>query len=161
WEASAPSRRTVAVPFAWYRQGHSRRVQTDRQTIAVVMTRRDGVSRRGDFGVGLAIYPARFHTISRFVQHCIGTLPGSLDVNTHEASCVVAFVRHWLIENHGLVAVAENAMFQVPGNASRQHGALQVAAFLDEVLHLIAMRDAHHILLNDRPVVQFRGDVMA
>jgi predicted amino acid-binding ACT domain protein len=44
---------------------------------------------------------------------------------------------------------------------SRQNDFFQIAAFLQQVIKGIAMRDANHILLNDRPVIENFRDVMA
>ena len=44
-----------------------------------------------------------------------------------------------LIEDHSLISVAQNTVFQVPVDAARQHRTLQVPAFLHQILHLIAM----------------------
>src|ERR1039457_6236337 len=59
-----------------------------------------------------------------------------------------------LIEDDRLVAVTQNAVFQMPGHRPRQHHSLQIAALATEIFHLLAMRDAHHILFDDRAIVQ-------
>src|ERR1019366_4872574 len=77
--------------------------------------------------------------------------------------CKQITCRWWgrLIEDHRLIAITKNAMFQVPGYRARQDDALQVAALADEIFHLLAMRDAHHVLFDDGAIVQHRGHVMA
>jgi len=52
-------------------------------------------------------------------------------------------------------------VLQVPGHRARQHDALQVAALADEVFHLLAMRDAHHVLFDDGTIVEHGGHVVA
>ena len=52
-------------------------------------------------------------------------------------------------------------MVDVPAHRPRQHHLLQVAALLQQVFEPVAVRDAHHVLLDDRPLVQVFGDVVA
>src|SRR5471030_67711 len=66
-----------------------------------------------------------------------------------------------LVEYHRLIAVTENPMLQMPLNGPRQHDPLQVPALLDQILHLIPVRNARHILLDDRPIVQCLRNVVA
>src|SRR5438445_439013 len=66
-----------------------------------------------------------------------------------------------LVEDHSLVAVAKNAALQVPAHGAGEHDALEIAAARDQIVHLIAVGDARHILLDDGAVVEHLGDVMA
>ena len=52
-------------------------------------------------------------------------------------------------------------MLQVPAHRPREDCLLQITAFGDELFHLVAMRDARYILLDDRPGIQLVGYVMA
>jgi hypothetical protein len=52
-------------------------------------------------------------------------------------------------------------VFQVPGDGTREHYTLQVSAFANQVFHLLAMRDAHYVLLDDRAIVQDCRHVVA
>src|SRR5579862_2141721 len=47
--------------------------------------------------------------------------------------------RQFLIEDDGLVAVAENAPIEVPANRARKYHAFKIAAACNEVLYLVAM----------------------
>ena len=64
------------------------------------------------------------------------------------------------IEDNRLVSVEENAVCQVPPHSARQNDALEIAAFLDQVLQLIAVGYPNDILLDDRPLIQIIRDVM-
>ena len=66
-----------------------------------------------------------------------------------------------LVEDHCLVAVAEDAVLKVPAQCAGEHDAFQIATARDEVFYLVAMRDAGYILLDDGAVVEDAGDVMA
>lgn len=52
-------------------------------------------------------------------------------------------------------------MRQVPAYGAREHYPLQVAPFLDEILQLVTVRDAHDILFDDGSFVQFFGHIVA
>ena len=71
------------------------------------------------------------------------------------------FVPGGLVEDHSLVAVAENAAVEVPAHGAGEDHALQVAAPGDEIFHLVAVGDARHVLLDDGAVVEHLGDVVA
>src|SRR5512135_132761 len=64
-------------------------------------------------------------------------------------------------EHDGLVAAYQHAVFHVVAQATRQHCLFDVAAITHQVVYRVAMVDAHGILLDDRPGVQFFGNVMA
>ena len=49
----------------------------------------------------------------------------------------------------------------MPAHGSRENDLFQVAALADEILDRVAVRNPHHILFNDGPVVKDLGDVMA
>ena len=49
----------------------------------------------------------------------------------------------------------------MPAHRSGEDDLFQIAALLDEVFNGIAVRDANNILLDDGPVVEDLGDVMA
>ena len=66
-----------------------------------------------------------------------------------------------LVEDYGLVAIAEDAVLEVPADGAGKDDALKVASAGDEIFDLVAMRDAGDILLDDGPVVEHGGDVMA
>ena len=52
-------------------------------------------------------------------------------------------------------------MLNVPTHGARQNRFFDVAPFLDEILELIAVRDAHDVLFDNWPFVQFLRHVMA
>src|SRR5690348_15306520 len=51
-------------------------------------------------------------------------------------------------------------MFQVPPYGSGEHNAFEVAAFANQVVHRIAVRNSHDVLFNDGPVIEDIGHVM-
>src|SRR5256885_11381426 len=57
-------------------------------------------------------------------------------------------------EDHGLVAVEDDAVLAVPLDGAGQHLALGVAAAGREVLHGVGVVGAGHVLLDDRALVQ-------
>lgn len=63
-------------------------------------------------------------------------------------------------EDHRLVAVKKNAVFDVPADGAGQDDLLQVAAFANEILDGVAMRDADHVLLDDGTVVEDFADIV-
>src|ERR1700694_3374235 len=65
-----------------------------------------------------------------------------------------------LIEHHSLVPVEQHPVLDVPTHGTGEHNLFQIAAFLQQVVKRITVRDAHHILLDDRTVVEYLGDVM-
>ena len=49
----------------------------------------------------------------------------------------------------------------MPAHGAGEHDALQIAPAGDQVLNLVAMRDASYFLFDDGTIVEHRGDVMA
>ena len=47
------------------------------------------------------------------------------------------------------------------GGGAGEHGLLHVAALADEILDLVAVGNAHHVLFDDGAVVEDGGDVVA
>jgi hypothetical protein len=70
-------------------------------------------------------------------------------------------MRPLLVEDDRLVSIAQNAAIEVPADGAGKDDALEVAAAGDEVFHLVAVRDACHVLLDDGAVVEHFGDVVA
>jgi len=66
-----------------------------------------------------------------------------------------------LDEYHRLVLVNQDAVFQVPAHGPGEHDLLQVAALAHHVLNRIAIGNAHQVLLDDRTLIQTRGDIVA
>ena len=64
-------------------------------------------------------------------------------------------------ENHGLIAIEKDSVFDVPADGAGENYLLQVAAFADEIFDRVAVGDADDILLDDGTVVKNFGDVMA
>src|ERR1700723_1758883 len=63
-------------------------------------------------------------------------------------------------EHHGVAAVEDDAVIQMMAHRARQHAALDIAAFADEILGRIAVADALDVLIDDRTFVERAGDVM-
>src|SRR5262252_6937662 len=61
----------------------------------------------------------------------------------------------------GLISIHQHAILDMGSYGAREYDFFQVTALADEVLHRVAVRDAHHVLLDDRPIVEDFGDVMA
>jgi hypothetical protein len=66
-----------------------------------------------------------------------------------------------LIKHHRLACILQNPVLQVPRNGARQDHALQIPALPHQIFGLIPMGYARHVLLDDRPLVQFFGHVVA
>ena len=49
----------------------------------------------------------------------------------------------------------------MPADCAGKNHTLQVAAFFDQIVHRVAMRDANDILLDNGPLVQHLGHVVA
>jgi len=64
-------------------------------------------------------------------------------------------------ENHGLVAIQKDPVFNVPADGAGENDLFQVAAFANEILHGIAVGDADYILFNDGTIVENFCDVVA
>src|SRR3954451_23528398 len=56
-------------------------------------------------------------------------------------------------EHHRLVAVDEDAMFEVSAYRPRQHDPFEVAALAQQVVDRVAVRDAGDVLVDDRALV--------
>ena len=67
----------------------------------------------------------------------------------------------FLVKHDSLVSVAEDAAAHVRANGAGENHALQIAAARNQILHLVAMRDPRHILLDDWAIVQHVGNEMA
>ena len=65
-----------------------------------------------------------------------------------------------LLQADGLVAVPDDAVLAVPQHRSRQHGALDVGAEAHQVFDAVPVIDPHHVLLDDRSLVEVFGDVV-
>ena len=66
-----------------------------------------------------------------------------------------------LIEHDRLVAITENSVLQMPHYGPRQHSPLDIPTLLYEIFHLIPMRNSHHVLFDDRAVVQCCRHIVA
>src|SRR5215475_12556950 len=55
-----------------------------------------------------------------------------------------------LFENHGAVAVEQNAVFHVPAHGPGQDHLFQIAAFLDQVFDVVFVCDADDTLFDNR-----------
>src|SRR2546423_11916498 len=64
-------------------------------------------------------------------------------------------------ENHRLIPIHQDPVFNVPAHSAREYDFFEIAALLNEVLDRIAMRNAHHILLDDGAIIEYFGHVMA
>ncbi len=64
-------------------------------------------------------------------------------------------------ENHGLVAVEKDSVFDVPAHGAGENYLFQVAAFANEILDGIAVGNTDDVLFNDGTIVQNFGDVVA
>ena len=64
------------------------------------------------------------------------------------------------VEDDGLVAVLQHAIFQVQAHGARQDHFFQIAPLAHQVVDRVAVRAAHHVLLDDRPFVQHRARVV-
>ena len=64
------------------------------------------------------------------------------------------------VEDHGLVIVDQDAVLEVPAHRSRGHQALDVAPLAHQVGRRVAMAHPHHVLLDDRALVQIGGRVV-
>src|SRR5581483_2704762 len=65
------------------------------------------------------------------------------------------------IEYDGFISVNEYSILDMPAHRARQHRLLQLAPFLQQIVELVAVRDAAGRLLDDRPVVELLGHVVA
>src|SRR6202042_2828582 len=63
-------------------------------------------------------------------------------------------------EDDGVLAVAQDAVLAVPADGAGQHGALDVGPATLQVGHGVGVGGPHHVLLDDRALVQILGDVV-
>jgi ribosomal protein L18 len=66
-----------------------------------------------------------------------------------------------LSENNRLVAMHQHAVFEVVAQAAREDGLFDVLAVAHHVVDRVGVVDADHVLLDDRPLVEFAGHVVA
>src|SRR5580658_6703707 len=64
------------------------------------------------------------------------------------------------VEDYGPVVVEQHPVLRVPGHGAGEHLGLDVTARLREPLGRQRMVHPDHVLLDDRPLVQVRGDVV-
>src|SRR5690349_11864267 len=64
------------------------------------------------------------------------------------------------VKDDGLVPVHQDAAFQMPRNRLGQHLSFQLATLPDKVLHPMTMRDARHVLMDDRAFIEIAGGVV-
>src|SRR6478736_266050 len=64
------------------------------------------------------------------------------------------------VEHNGAVAVEQDAVLAMPGDRPGEGEPFGVPTHRDQVLGGAAMVDAGEFLLDDRTLVEFRGDVM-
>jgi hypothetical protein len=60
-----------------------------------------------------------------------------------------------------LVPEGEDPLFEVRANRAGENYALEVAAFADQVVGIVAMGDARHVLIDDGPLIQPRSGVVS
>ncbi len=65
------------------------------------------------------------------------------------------------IENHGLLAVDQNAVLGMETKRLGQHKTLKIAPFSDKILKRILVADPHDILFDNRPLVELFGHIVA
>src|SRR5215467_9610877 len=65
-----------------------------------------------------------------------------------------------LLENHRLVTVEQDAIFDVPAHAAGEDNFLKIAAFLEKVFDRVTMGNADDVLFDDGAVVENFGDVV-
>ena len=58
-------------------------------------------------------------------------------------------------ENHGLIAIHQNPVLNVPANSTREDDLLEVAPLLNKIFNRIAMRDPRDVLLDNGTVVEY------
>jgi len=66
-----------------------------------------------------------------------------------------------LLEDHGLIDIKQDTVFDVPADGAGEYDLFEVAAFADEVFDGVAVGYADYILLDDGTVVEDFGDVVA
>ena len=65
-----------------------------------------------------------------------------------------------LVEDYGLVAVNDYAVAEVKVDGAGEDGLFEVAAFANEVVDGVAVRDADDVLVDDGALIEFGGDVV-
>src|SRR6185312_7180718 len=65
------------------------------------------------------------------------------------------------IEYDRSFAVQQNPVLNVPAHRARKHNLLQIAPFLYEIVHGVAMGNSDNVLLNDWPIVEHLRHVVA
>ena len=65
-----------------------------------------------------------------------------------------------LVENHRLVVVNKNSIFEMKSNGVSEDRLFEVAAFANQIRDSVAMVDAVYILMDDRALVQVSGGIM-
>lgn len=68
---------------------------------------------------------------------------------------------HASAEHDRLVAVRQHAVFEVVAQAAREYGFFDVFAVTHHGFDRVGVVDADHVLLDDRPLVELAGDVVA
>src|SRR5918997_92292 len=63
-------------------------------------------------------------------------------------------------EDDGGAPVDEHPVLAVPADGAGEHGALDVGARAGEIGDACAVRDPHHVLLDDRALVEVLGGVV-
>ena len=63
-------------------------------------------------------------------------------------------IERFSVENHGFAAIGQHTVVKMPAHRLGQNQFFQIAAFADKVLHAMAVRDAHNILLDDRAIIE-------
>ena len=53
------------------------------------------------------------------------------------------------IKNDRFLGITENTMVQVPANCARKNDSFKVASLLDQIFHLVSVRDPDHVLFDD------------
>ena len=66
-----------------------------------------------------------------------------------------------LLEHHRLVPIQQHAVFDVPADGAGEHNFFKIAAFLNEIIHRVAVGDARNVLLDNRAIVEHGGHVVA
>src|ERR1700683_2131461 len=64
-------------------------------------------------------------------------------------------------ENNRFIPVNQHAVLDMPSYSPREHNLFEILTFADEIFDRVAMRDADHVLLNDRTIVEHLGHGVA
>jgi len=60
-----------------------------------------------------------------------------------------------------LVPEEEDPVFEVRANRAGEDHAIEVAASADQAVGIVAVGDAHHVLIDDGPLIALRGGVVS